>query len=164
MAVTILLDQEIIPTKGPVDLHIERSFVLNISAAEAQHKVHGWLRDEVSSNIGADLPVLVVDERPVWRVNAWLSSPRYGRVGTVGSIDVDVESGELCNELQSKAEIEQQACQLARQLSPYQPRRTMPAGYITDATIPPAPKLSLADEDAVAADTAIAELVTAAAD
>ena len=40
-------------------------------------------------------PALVVDERIQWRVPVILSQTSRGDVGEVGSIDVDVETGQL---------------------------------------------------------------------
>jgi hypothetical protein len=82
----------------------------------------------------------------VWRVPAALSFPRYGRVGSVGSVDVDVETGKMPNLSQHKAEVERHAETLAQQLPPYQPRATMPPVRLP-AHIPPAPKLCLAEDE-----------------
>ena len=42
-----------------------------------------------------DTPTLVIAERAVWRVPVLLTSPSRGVIGTVGSVDVDAQSGEL---------------------------------------------------------------------
>lgn len=113
MAIAVLLDACTLPHKGPVDLNVKRKFTINIPAEEAQHQVHHWLVDEISCNIGADVPTLVIDtsanERPVWRVPAYLSFARFGRVGAVGLVDVDVETGMILNRLQCKMLIERTA-------------------------------------------------------
>ncbi|MCE7979809.1 MAG: hypothetical protein DYG89_01340 [Caldilinea sp. CFX5] len=126
MAVAILIDENLLPEKGVFELNLKRMCQINITAEEARRQVHRWLIDEVSSNIGAERPTLVLSERPVWRVPAVLSFPRYGRVGSVGSVDVDVETGKMPNLAQAQAEVEHHAEALAQRLPPYQPSNTMP--------------------------------------
>ncbi len=78
---TILLDSQPIPPKGKVDLKVERSFEIKITAEEARRQVNRWLLNEVSCLIGADEPTLVVgEERVVWRVPAYLQrlQTRFG--------------------------------------------------------------------------------------
>jgi hypothetical protein len=48
-----------------------------------------------------------------WRVPVVLSSKSYGRIGIVGAIDVNVESGQLLLTEQTIAEIEYHAQRLA---------------------------------------------------
>ena len=141
MTVNILFDQYDLPENGPVELKIERIFNINVTRDEAQQRVHNWLVDYISSNIGASLPTLVMRPRPVWRVPAQLSFPRYGHIGVVGTVDVDVETGELYNLSDAKGAIERHAEQLARQLPVERPVLTLPEGYLA-ADIPTAPKLS----------------------
>ncbi|MEZ4664585.1 MAG: hypothetical protein R2911_44200 [Caldilineaceae bacterium] len=116
MAVPVLLDAYALPTKGPVKLNVTSSFTINVSAAEAQHQVHKWLIDEVSCNIGADSPTLILSEPPMWRVPAYLSLPPYGRLGQVGVVDVDVESGKLNNPADSLKAIEEAAQKISQRL------------------------------------------------
>jgi hypothetical protein len=146
MAVSVLLDAYALPHKGPVDLSIKRKFTINITAEEAQQLVHGWLVDELSCNIGAEAPTLVIGEQPVWRVPAYLSFPRFGRVGMVGAVDVDVETGVIHNQLPHKIALEQAANELAQRLPPYQPRQVMPKEFLS-RNIPVASKLCLTEDD-----------------
>ena len=146
MTVPVLVDDCVLPRKGPVRLSINRNFTINIADEEAQQQVHRWLVTEVSSNIGAESPTLVIGERPVWRVPAYLTFPRFGRVGTVGAVDVDVETGAIQQQVQCKIAIEQAADKLARQLPPYQPRQGMPKEALL-LGIPAAPKLHLTEDD-----------------
>ncbi len=146
MAVPILVDNCVLPRKGAVSLHIKRNFTINVAAEEAQQQVHRWLVTEISSNIGAESPTLVIGERPIWRVPAYLTFPRFGRVGVVGAVDVDVETGAIHQQMQCRGAIEQAADKLARQLPPYQPRQAMPNEFLPSG-IPAAPLLNLADEE-----------------
>ncbi len=142
---TILLDPYTIPEKGKVELKIDRSFEIKVTAEEARHKVRWWLRDEVSMLIDADPPTLVIGEQVVWRVPAWIGFPHTGRVGMVGVVDVDVKTGEMNNTPACKAEIEHQAEEVAARQPPYQPKGPVPEEY-RPQHIPPAPKI-IFDED-----------------
>ncbi|MCB0110492.1 MAG: hypothetical protein KDE53_31440 [Caldilineaceae bacterium] len=146
MAIAILVDDQLVKHTGPVEITVNRKFQLNITAESAQRLVHNWLIDHVSSNIGSEPPTLVLETRPVWRVPAALSLPRYGRVGTVGYLEVDVESGEIRNLVESKAAIEATAEQLVQQLPPrsIQYRDSLNKLYSAHAT---ASKLQLTEED-----------------
>lgn len=150
MAVAVLLDACPLPHKGPVELKVQREFVINITAEEAQQKVHHWLVDEISSNIGADKPTLVIDananERPVWRVPAYLSFARFGRVGVVGLVDVDLETGVLLDLLSCKIAIERAADELVRRLPAYSSRQTMPTQCLP-MNVPTAPKLYVSNDE-----------------
>ena len=50
----------------------------------------------------------------------------FGRVGDVGTVDVEVQTGEMDNSPKRKAEIEHCAMKLAARLPPYQPLQTIP--------------------------------------
>ena len=150
MAVAVLLDACSLPHKGPVDLKVQREFVINIAAEEAQQKVHHWLIDEISSNIGADAPTLVIgceaNTQPVWRIPAYLSLARFGRVGIVGLVDVDVETGVLLDPLNCKIAIERAADELVRRLPTRLSRQTMPAQCLP-MNVPAAPKLYVSKDE-----------------
>ncbi len=139
---TILLDPYTIPEKGKIQLNVKRSFEIKVTAEEARRQVSRWLLNEVSYMIGADSPTLVVGEQVVWRVPAIFSAPGAGRVGVVGTVDVDVSTGAMDNTLERKSAIEGQAEALANRLPPYQPKQEVPAEYLAK-NVPPAPKLVL---------------------
>ena len=141
----ILLDTHKIPTKGKVDLKVDRSFEIKITAEEAQRRVNRWLLNEVSYLIGADAPTLVVgDERVVWRVPAWIGFPHTGRAGNVGTVDVDVETGAMNNTPECKTNLERQAQVLAEQQPPYRPKE-VPTEYLAK-NVPPAPEVHTLDD------------------
>jgi hypothetical protein len=143
---TIILDSYTIPEKGRVDLKVDRSFNIKLTAEEAQRRVDRWLLNEVSCLIGAGQPTLVVGERVVWRVPAWIGFPDVGRVGMVGTVEVDVETGEMNNTSECQAEIETRAEELAARLPPYYPKGEVPAEYLAK-NVPPAPELVLPEEE-----------------
>ena len=139
---TIIIEPYTIPEKGTVELKIERSFDIKVTAEEARRQVNRWLLNEVSYLIGADLPALVVGERVVWRVPAWIGFPHTGRVGIVGTVDVDVNTGAMNNTPECKVEIERRAEELAVRQPPYQPKGEVPPEYIPK-DIPPTPKVQI---------------------
>lgn len=142
---TILLEPYIIPEKGKVELKVERSFEIKVTAEEAQRQVNCWLLNEVSYLIGADPPTLVVGEQVVWRVPAWIGFPHTGRAGIVGNVDVDVTTGVMNNTPECKVEIERRAEELAARQPPYQPKGDVPEAFLPKH-IPPAPKVTIAED------------------
>ena len=109
---------------------------------------------EVSNLIGADTPTLVVlHQRAVWRVPAWLGFPRQGRVGTVGTVDVDAESGQMNNSPACKAALTQRAKELAAMLPPYRTQQTVPPECLVPdgLRMPPVNRLSEQPIEAVVA-------------
>jgi len=161
MPIAILVDENLLAKKGLVELTVNRTFQINMTADEARRHVHSWLIDEISSNIGAEIPTLVLANRPVWRVPAWLSFPHYGRVGAVGSVDVDVETGKIYKTAQCKAEIERTAEALAQRLSSYPTKQVMAVHL--QANVPAAPKLVLAADELVPEDEFAKDLMLEAA-
>lgn len=141
----ITLDHCMIPEKGIVELKINRLFEIKVTAEEARRKVNRWLMNEVSMMIGAEAPTLVVGEQVVWRVPAWIGFPHTGRAGTVGTVDVDVQTGDMDNTPEVKAKIERCAEAVAARQLPYQPRPELPAQYLAKG-VPPAPKLTIAED------------------
>jgi len=77
-----------------VDIHIEAD--LNVSAFMARQKVTAYVLDHISDHMAGDEPSLVVDgEQFLWRVPIYLAVLPQGRLGQVGMIDVDAQSGQL---------------------------------------------------------------------
>lgn len=112
--------QEILPQiqSAQVDIHIHVSARLNITPFVARQKVGGLVLLEVGTGIGADTPFLVVAaDRVVWRVPLFLALPGLGRLGDVGEIDVNAQSGEV---LADRATFER-IIQNAQRLSPDSP-------------------------------------------
>jgi hypothetical protein len=129
----IILEPYTIPERGT--FQIQETVTIRVSAAEAKRQVDRWLLHEVNSQMGAEQPILVVGERSVWRVPVYWSAPHVGHVGIVGSVAVDVLSGEMDDSAQRKAEFIQRAQDLAAGLPPYQPREA-PAHYLASQVAP----------------------------
>lgn len=86
---------EQIPQTGDIQLTIQITARFNYSAAAAQGLVRRFVADEISYLLRVGEPTLVAAERIVWRVPVFLAYPGIGRVGQVGTVDVDVEDGRL---------------------------------------------------------------------
>jgi hypothetical protein len=89
--------------------------------------------------IVADPPMLVVGERIVWLVPAWIGFPSMGRADDVGFVDVDVQTGEMLQLDQAEEKIKACASAIAQKLPPFRPRKVAKA-FIPEH-IPPAPIL-----------------------
>ena len=142
---TIVLDSYIIPEKGKVELNVNRTFEIKVTAEEARRQVNRWLMNEVSLLISADLPTLVVGDQVVWRAPAWISFPHTGRAGIVGAVEVDVNTGAMNNTPELKAEIERRAEAVANRQPPYRPKDKVPEQYLAK-NVPPAPTLHILED------------------
>jgi hypothetical protein len=136
MSLTLLLDEYTLPQSGVVDLQLNRSFEINVTAEQARRQVKGWLLDQVSYMMTAKLPILVIGARVVWRVPVILTATHVGHVGVVGEVDVDVETGAQRDLPACKAAILAQASKLATTIPPYQPPTTTPQAWLAKAPKP----------------------------
>jgi hypothetical protein len=84
-----------LPRTGQLQIEVHLSAEVNVTAMIARRKVNAFLAANVGNLLLADEPVLTLGERIVWRVPIDLTAPPVGRLGRVGEVDVDVESGEL---------------------------------------------------------------------
>lgn len=123
---TVILEQYLLPEE-PGTIEIYQLVTVHVTAKEAQRMVRRWLSDEVAFLVTSAEPILVVMdeqsvERSVWRVPAIYSTPHIGPVGEVGSVDVDIESGEMFVNETLKQAILQEVEALAETLPPFEPR------------------------------------------
>ena len=106
---TILLETPH-PVRERLLLHIHADVPINISATQAQHDITEYVHSKISSQMHAKNPILVLGSRVYWRVPIHLTFPSFGDAGQVGTIDVDVETGQaeitkaLIQEIESHAE------------------------------------------------------------
>ncbi|HLF01541.1 MAG TPA: hypothetical protein VI547_06165 [Anaerolineales bacterium] len=127
---TIILANYPLPEKGRVEININLSFEIKVTAEQAQRRVSRWLMEFVSTQMGAEQPTLVIDgERALWRVPAYIGFPHVGHAGIVGMIDVDVRTGEVHNTPEAQAEIEKRATEIARRQPPFKVQEA-PAEYL----------------------------------
>ncbi len=135
----IILNNYAIPDKGPVHINFNMSFEIKHTAVQAKRLVSGWLLNEISYLIGADLPTLVLYESPAWRVPIWLTLPGTNHKEIIGAVDVDVETGKINDPVKSKAQIEQylQQSDLPTTSTNSTFLHELPPDYIAHLTPPP---------------------------
>ena len=93
---SIILERYPVPESGLLKLSVEISAEIKVSADEARRKVNGFLLNHLSYlTIGERQPELVVGERVYWRVAVNHTLPGFGAIGKIGTIDADVETGEI---------------------------------------------------------------------
>ena len=84
-----------VPEAAKVDINISMSAQANITAFVARQKVSQFVIQEISNQLRADTPDLVVGNRLCWSVPVVLTSPSKGVVGRVGEIQLDATTGEI---------------------------------------------------------------------
>lgn len=77
--------------KAKVDLEA----TLSVSPDSARRRANGYLGRYVAMSIQADEPVLIWGKRLVWRLQMVLTLRGYGRIATLGSVDVDAQTREV---------------------------------------------------------------------
>jgi hypothetical protein len=85
------------PENGPLHVEIHFTGDVLVSPTLARRRAAGFLATEVSMVARTDTPVLIADERPVWRVPAHLSvsGPENTEALSIGTVDVDASTGEI---------------------------------------------------------------------
>jgi len=109
---------EQIPTTGQFQLTIQVSANVHYSAAAARRIVGRFVAEEIGYLLRASEPTLVVSDRIRWRVPVTLAYPGHGLVGTAGTLDVDVETGQLDVTPAQLSAITQHATDLAAHYPP----------------------------------------------
>jgi len=113
------------PPESKVVLKVEVTVQVNVSAFVAQQKVTKLLMERIGNLLYGGKPDLIVPtsltsppQRLCWRVPVVLAYPSSGPVGTVGTIDVDVQSGEVLTTSVLLTEIAARAEDLAQRTTP----------------------------------------------
>ncbi len=114
----MILANSPLPQPGPLEIKITISTTINLSAEEARRKVNRYVHQEVSYLMHGDAPNLMVADRVYWRVPILFTYPSHGILGTIGYIEVDVETGELNLTPQYITEMKQHAQNLADRATP----------------------------------------------
>jgi len=102
------------PQGATVSIHIEVTAQFNITPFVAQQLVNQRGKMEVSSQLKAGTPRLVVGTRMCWGVPVLMTSPAKGIMGSVGELLVDVETGEVLADTQILQGIAGNAARLAQ--------------------------------------------------
>ncbi len=99
-----------------LQLEVNISATLGITAEQARRKVSRFLMDHVSMFLSPSAPLLVVEsqEKIYWRFPVGLSLGQQGYLGQVGEVDVDAYTGELLLDNDSLARVEANAQRLAQ--------------------------------------------------
>ncbi len=93
------------PRSGRVDVDIRVSADIHVTATVARRRVSRLVISEIGNLLYGGAPTLVVGERVWWRVPVMLAYPDTGPVGQVGTLDVDVETGEVLASAEKITEI-----------------------------------------------------------
>jgi hypothetical protein len=104
---------EAIPQTGDIRLTLEISARQNFSAKSAQKIVRRFVANEISYLLRAGEPNLVLGQRLYWRVPIELALPGRGVIGAAGTLDVDVETGQITATPDAIAEITRHAERLS---------------------------------------------------
>lgn len=93
----ILLEGKLAAETGKVTLKLNQTIEINISADRAQQQANQFVHLEISTQVHAGTPILVVspDGTSLWRVPIHLTLPAFGDVGRVGFLHVDPQTGEM---------------------------------------------------------------------
>jgi len=116
---SITLEVVDLPESGLFELNINRIVDLKISADTARRRVTRYVGDYIGDLLYGEKPTLVLQtKRAVWRVPVVLATGKSGRLGQVGTLDVDVETGELDTREHFVEEIKTNAQRLVARTTP----------------------------------------------
>jgi hypothetical protein len=111
---TVTLETITPPESGILAIEIKLNINIRITPEAARRQVSAFVGNQIADLLHGESPHLVLYERGAyWRVPIVLSSRSLGRIGIVGEIDVDVETGDLNLTKRTINEIEQYAARLA---------------------------------------------------
>lgn len=107
-----------LPQTGHLEINIRVSADVNFSAFAARQKANSFILSQISYMMHAGEPELMLDKRITWRIPVILSQRSQGDVGQVGTVDVDVETGQLLVDPSQITEIQERADKIARRAAP----------------------------------------------
>ncbi len=107
-----------LPRSGRVDVDIRVSADIHVTATAARRRVSRLVISEIGNLLYGGEPTLVVGERVWWRVPVLLAYPDTGPISQVGTLDVDVETGEVLVPAEKMAEIANYAQFVAQRSAP----------------------------------------------
>jgi hypothetical protein len=115
----ILLEGKLADETGKMTLQLNQTIEINISANKVQRQVNQFVHLEISTQLQARMPVLVVtpDGTSLWRVPVHLTLPAFGDVGRVGFLHVNPQTGEMDTSPPVLASLTQAADDLASRFS-----------------------------------------------
>jgi hypothetical protein len=107
-----------VPAGATVDIHIHVTAPVNITPFVARQKVNAFVKMEVSTQLRAEEPDLLVGDRLCWSVPVVLGFPDRGIVGKVGEVQVDATTGEVLADEESVRTMTEDARRLADRTPP----------------------------------------------
>jgi hypothetical protein len=111
---SIIIESVALPERGPLNIRLDVATTINVTAEEARRKVSVFAGNTIADLLSGERPGLVWQQNTAyWRVPVALSSRSMGRIGIVGTIDVNVETGELQITDQLIEELEENAQRFA---------------------------------------------------
>jgi len=113
MVTEILVERQGTIADGVLTLQGDQKIDIKVLAEEAQRKVSRFVHMEISTQMHAKAPTLIVSNKASWRVPVHLTFPSFGDVGRVGFIHVDPTTGDLEIHPSVIKEIERRADELA---------------------------------------------------
>jgi hypothetical protein len=79
-----------------IDVSINISATLNVTAYTAKRKANTFVLNRLGTGLFGDEPQLVVTDKLIcWRVPIFVATASQGRLGQIGQIDVDAQTGEV---------------------------------------------------------------------
>ena len=113
---SVLLETITPPESGLININLTLTANIKITSLVARRQVTLHVTHHIADLLHGELPHLVWRQTGVyWRVPVALSAPTKGRIGIVGSIDVDVETGKLIITEEIIHAIEKEAMRLAKE-------------------------------------------------
>ena len=111
---SITLEAIPLPEIGVVELNIQQTVNIKVSAAAARRRDSRYVGEQIGNLLYGENPTLLLKKaRAYWHVPVTLGSASLGRIGQVGAIEVDVETGEICLNEATTQEITTNAQRLA---------------------------------------------------
>jgi hypothetical protein len=83
------------PQQGTLQIQPPAFMQIAVSPNSARRKANGYLTMHISMSLLADKPVLVMRQRPVWRVPLEMRLQDLGHIATLGVIEVDAQTREI---------------------------------------------------------------------
>ena len=111
---TLLVETITLPENGKIEIKVEFSADIHTSLVEARRLVSRYVTRHIADLLHGETPTLVWrGDGAFWRVPIALSAPSKGRIGKVGQIDVNVQTGKLEISAELIEQIEEEAERLA---------------------------------------------------
>ncbi len=83
-------------TSAQINISVNVTATLNITAYTAKRKVNALVLKRIGTGLFSDEPTLVVkDKAIVWRVPVFVSTASRGRLGQIGQVEVDAQTGAI---------------------------------------------------------------------